>query len=74
MRKRQAACLAGTKEVARYFVAGNVWLMLALLMVWGRSVERTQSIMDSFFGVGDGLEPTPYSFLVVLAVAVGWST
>ncbi len=51
--------------MARYFVTGNLWLMLAVLMVLGRGIERTQPTIVSFFGSG-WLYPSTYAFLVGL--------
>ena len=67
--------------MARYFVIGNLWLMFfALLIVLGRTIERTQPVIVSFFGRG-WIYPGTYSLLVALCVlaaaaclALAWKT
>ena len=56
--------------MTRFFVAGNVWLVLALLMVLGSRVERDQPTMVAFFGLGAWFYPETYSRLEGLCVAV----
>lgn len=55
--------------MTRFFVMGNVWLMLALLMVLGNHTERDQPTMVAFFGLGAWLYPGTYNLLVALCVA-----
>ncbi len=55
--------------MTRFFVAGNVWLVLALLMVLGSHVERHQPTMVAFFGLGAWFYPETYNGLVGLCVA-----
>ena len=55
--------------MTRFFVMGNVWLVLTLLMVLGNHVERDQPTMVAFFGLGAWLYPETYNLLVELCVA-----
>lgn len=56
--------------LARYFVTGNVWLVLALLMVLGSHFERSEPTRVSFFGLGAWFDPNTYNMLVAVCVAV----
>ncbi len=52
-----------------FFVTGNVWLVLTLLMVLGNHTVRTQPDMVAFFGLGAWLDPERYNLLIVLCMA-----
>ncbi len=54
----------------RYFIAGNIWLVLALVLLIGRNVARTSPTMYSYFKVGAWLYPAKYNLLVA-AVRAG---
>jgi hypothetical protein len=45
----------------RYFVAGNVWLFIALATFLLRETERTGPHRVSFLGVGTWLSPGAYN-------------
>ena len=55
--------------MAQFFVIGNVWLIIALLLALGSHVERTQPTMVAFFGLGAWFDPGMYMILVELCVA-----
>lgn len=54
-----------------YFIVGNLWLFIALVLLLGRNVARTQPTMYSFFGIGGWYYPAPYGFMVVVCVVLG---
>lgn len=55
--------------MTRYFVAANVWLLIALVLFVGRTFERDSPLRYSVFHGGQWFSPTTYS-LMVLAVLV----
>lgn len=55
----------------RYFVAGNLWLMMALVLFLGRDVARTQPTMYSFFGAGGWHHPTTYNLFIIISAGLG---
>jgi len=55
----------------RYFIAGNIWLVLALVLLVGRNVARSSPTMYSFFKVGAWLYPATYNLIVLAAVVLG---
>ena len=57
--------------MTRYFVAGNVWLVIALIVCLGRTYERSAPVRYSFFHSGQWLSPQAYTLLVLLPLAVG---
>lgn len=54
-----------------YFLAGNFWLLMALLLLIGRKAERYQPTFYSFFGIGGWLSPIAYGFLIFACVVIG---
>ena len=54
-----------------HFIAGNVWLLVSLVLLLGRNVERTQPTLYSFFGVGGWYYPVPYGLMVLVCAAIG---
>lgn len=57
--------------MARYFVAGNLWLVAALVLHVGRTFARSEPTMYSFFGMGRWFYPESYSLLVGVCAAIG---
>lgn len=57
--------------MARFFIAGNFWLIAAVALVLGRTVARTQPLMYSFFGVGGWYYPATYNLCIGLCAAFG---
>lgn len=55
----------------RYFIAGNVWLIVALIVFLGRSHARSQPTLYCFFGVGRWMYPSSYSLVMLLCVGLG---
>jgi hypothetical protein len=53
-----------------YFLAGNLWLIFAVLAIVGRKFERAQPDMYSFFGFGRWFEPGEYNLLVGMLFGV----
>lgn len=51
----------------RYFVAGNVWAILAVALTVGRKAWRTQPARYEFFGYGS-LDPTGYNLIIAFCV------
>ncbi len=56
--------------MTRYFVAANIWLIFSVLAVLGRTVERGNPMMYSFFHGGDWFSPGSYSLVVFALFAV----
>ena len=56
----------------RYFIAGNLWLFVALLMLIGKRAWRAGPTRYSCFGVGS-LTPGLYALLVVGCIAVAFA-
>jgi hypothetical protein len=54
----------------RYFVFGNIWLLLSVLIFMGRHVERTQPLMVSFFGIGRWFTPAGYNIIPLLCLII----
>ena len=54
----------------RYFIAGNVWLLVALALVLGRHLEREAPTRVSFLNLGNWFSPGAYGIVVVLTLAV----
>lgn len=54
-----------------YFVGGNFWLLMALVLWLGRNAVRTGPTRYSFFGVGGWLSPFEYGLLVVACAFIG---
>ena len=54
-----------------YFVAGNVWLIIALVLLLGKNNVRIQPTFHSFFGVGGWYSPGAYWLMIVACAALG---
>jgi hypothetical protein len=54
----------------RYFVAGNVWLFIALATFLLRGTERTGPHRVSFLGVGTWLSHGAYNAVALLVLAI----
>ena len=54
-----------------YFVVGNFWLLMALVLWLGRNTERVAPTRYSFFGVGGWLSPSAYGFLILACALIG---
>jgi len=54
----------------RYFVAGNLWMLVALIMYVGRTAERTGPPRYCLFGVGQWFQTHEYWAIVALPIAV----
>ena len=50
---------------------GSLWLIVALVLMLGREVARTQPLMYHFFGKGAWLYPGTYHGLVIASVLIG---
>jgi hypothetical protein len=51
----------------RYFIAGNVWMFLGVLLLIGREAWRTGPVAYGFLGVGS-LGSTEYNLVVAFCV------
>jgi hypothetical protein len=58
-------------DMRAYFIATNVWLFLALAAFLGKSYERSQPTMYSFFGVGQWFYPDTYAYLIRVPLLLG---
>lgn len=58
--------------MARYFIAGNLWLLASLLVFVGRRFERSGPTMYSVFGFGRSFSANGYTALnlSLLALAI----
>jgi hypothetical protein len=54
-----------------YFVVGNSWLLMALVLWLGRNAVRYAPTRYSFFGVGGSLSPFAYGFLILACAVIG---
>ena len=54
----------------RYFVAGNFWLFVSLLLFVGKTYERSSPTRYSFLGVGHWFTPLGYNLLVALTFLI----
>jgi len=55
----------------RYFIAGNVWLFAALVIVLGREVVRTEPVRYAFYGIGGWFTAGGYAAIVVCCIVLG---
>ncbi|MFZ5831785.1 MAG: hypothetical protein ACOY3P_16985 [Planctomycetota bacterium] len=51
-------------------VIGNVWLVIALLLVLGRCFARSEPLMYSFFCIGGWYYPATYNSMVGVCLIV----
>ena len=51
----------------RYFVAGNVWAILAVVLTVGRKAWRTSPARYEIFGQGS-LDPTSYNLMITFCI------
>ncbi len=71
-RARQTASgMGGTMATAWTFALGSAWILLAIILLLGRSVARTQPLMYTFFGIGGWLYPFGYNGLIGLTALIG---
>ena len=54
-----------------YLAAGNVWLLMALVLRLGQRAVRFEPTRYSLFGVGGWLSPAAYWFLVIACLCLG---
>lgn len=54
----------------KFFVAGNLWLLIALVVLLGRNVERHDPTRYSFIGYG-WWDPMTYNLIVILLFIFG---
>jgi hypothetical protein len=51
-----------------YYVMGNVWLIIALILQLGRFPARESPTMYSFFGMSGWRYPSDYNLMIGIAV------
>ena len=56
-----------SREMLRYFIAGNLWMLLGILLLVGREAWRTGPVRYGFLGVGS-LSATVYNLVVAFCV------
>jgi len=54
----------------RYFVAGNIWLFLALAIFMLGKTERTGPTFVSFLGIGTWFRPGGYNLVALLVFLI----
>jgi hypothetical protein len=54
-----------------HFVAGNLWLLVALVLLLGMKAVRYEPTRYSFFGIGGWHSPFAYGFLIVACASIG---
>ncbi len=54
----------------RYFVAGNFWLFVSLVVFLSQKAERVAPTRVSFLGLGSWFRPATYNAVVLLCLAV----
>lgn len=55
--------------MTRFFIFGNFWLFVALVLVIGRTTARTQPTLYSFFDIGGWYYPTTYNLWIGVCMA-----
>ena len=69
---REGPAQPAARSVAGWmFLLGGVWLLLALVVLLGKKVARTEPLMYAFFGLGGYRYPDSYNAVVVLSVVLG---
>ena len=53
------------------FVAGNLWLIVALVLLLGKNIMRGNPTRYSFFGVGGWYSPGAYWLMILVCAAMG---
>ena len=53
----------------RYFISGNLWLFLAIVLILGREAWRSQPARYGFLGVGS-FSAAGYNLIVAFCVTV----
>ncbi|MES2790979.1 MAG: hypothetical protein V4719_15310 [Planctomycetota bacterium] len=56
--------------MTRYFAAANFWLAFAMLTILGRSIERSNPTLYSFFHSGQWFTPDGYTGIVIAPFAL----
>jgi len=60
----------------RYFIAGNLWLFLSLVLFLGRHTEKVRipgiprTMRVSFLGFGFSFSPSGYTMILILCLIV----
>lgn len=57
----------GETDMLRYFVAGNLWAFVAIVLTLGRRPWRVAPTRYEFLGFGS-LDPTSYNLIIVFCV------
>lgn len=57
--------------MTRYFIAGNVWLLVALVLLLGKNVMRGSPTRYAFFGIGGWYAPGTYYLIVLICAVIG---
>lgn len=50
--------------MSQYFLAGNLWLIFAVIAFVGRKTVRVMPVYEQFFGVGRDFTPNEYTTLI----------
>ena len=53
------------------FIAGNVWLLMSVVLWLGRKAVRFEPTRYAFFEVGGWHSPFSYNLLIMMCVVVG---
>ena len=53
------------------FIAGNVWLLMSVVLWLGRKAVRFEPTRYAFFELGGWHSPFSYNLLIVMCVVVG---
>lgn len=56
--------------MTRYFIAANIWLVVAVAVILGRTTERTDPTMYSVFHGGQWFYPGSYTLIVLALIAI----
>lgn len=56
--------------MTRYFAAANAWLLVAILILVGRTYERSDPTRYSVFHGGQWFSPETYALLVLIPLAL----
>lgn len=57
--------------MTKYFMAGNVWLVVALVLFLGKNIAGTGSELCSLLGIGRPIDPVLYDLITLACAGIG---
>jgi serine/threonine protein kinase len=72
LQSRESSSATGRASATRWmFLLGSGWILLAIILLLGRTVARTQPLMYAFFGIGGWMYPSGYNAIIGLTILAG---